>query len=200
MAAWRSDALGHPEVPVYRLKQTHMETKSASTNRSFDFPKLAVTLLAAIVATCLVWPQIFPDPAQVDAMNLPNLDKRAAMLRQTTDPVRRDSVCIGLSAMGRQLDQALQPDARVYLAGMLGPTNTPALGYYYFLRNYLFPRDVEISLGPAVFSDKEFDGVDCTSPETLKTNGFDIIIGFPDNQLRVLPLTPKGVPNVPKSQ
>jgi hypothetical protein len=177
-----------------------MANKPATNTRSLDFPKLIVTVLAAIVAVCLVWPQIFPDPAQANAMNLPNLDKRAAMMRQTTDPVQRDSACIGLSAMGRQLDQALQPGARVYLAGMLGPTNTPALGYYYFLRNYLFPRDVEISLGPAIFSDKEFDGTDCMSPDILKTNGFDIILGFPDNQLRVLPLTPKGVPNAPKSQ
>ena len=163
-------------------------------------PYLVVTLLAAITAACLAWPQIFPGPDQANAMTLPNLDKRAAMLRQTGDPVRRDSVCIGLSAMGRQLDAALQPDARVYLAGMLGPSNTPALGYYYFLRNYLFPRDVEISLGPAIFSDKEFDGTNCESADILRTNGFDIVLAFPDNQLRVLPLTPKGVPNVPKSQ
>ena len=177
-----------------------MATKTITTQGSLKIPYAVVTLLAAIVAACLAWPQIFPGPEQADAANLPNLDKRAAMLRQTSDPVRRDSVCIGLSAMGRQLDAALQPDARVYLAGMLGPTNTPALGYYYFLRNYLFPRDVEISVGPAIFSDKEFDGTNGDSPDVLKTNGFDIILGFPDNQLRVLPLTPKGVPNVPKSQ
>ena len=177
-----------------------MANQTAPTKRALDIPCLVITLLTAIFALCLVWPQIFPGPNDANAMNLPNLDKRAAMLRQTGDPIRRDSVCIGLSAMGRQLDQALQPDARVYLAGMLGPTNTPALGYYYFLRNYLFPRDVEISVGPAVFSDKEFDGTNSDSPAILQTNGFDIIIGFPDNQIRVLPLTQKGVLNVPKPQ
>jgi hypothetical protein len=177
-----------------------MATQTASTKRAFDIPGLIITLLAAILTVCLVWPQIFPGPDQANAMNLPNLDKRAAMLRQTSDPIRRDSVCIGLSAMGRQLDQALQPDARVYLANMLGPTNTPALGYYYFLRNYLFPRDVEISVGPAIFSDKEFDGTNADSPAILQTNGFDIVIGFPNNQIQVLPLTQKGVLKNPNSQ
>jgi hypothetical protein len=177
-----------------------MATQTASTKRAFDIPGLIITLLAAILAVCLVWPQIFPGPDQANAMNLPNLDKRAAMLRQTSDPIRRDSVCIGLSAMGRQLDQALQPDARVYLAGMLGTSNAPALGYYYFLRNYLFPRDVQISLGPVVFADNGFYGTNSDSPAVLQTNGFDIIIGFPNNQIQVLPLTSKGVLNAPKSQ
>ena len=130
------------------------------------------------------------DPA--NQMSLENLSKRAAMLQQMNDPIQRDQYCVGLSALGRQLDKALQPDARVYLAGMLGPTNKPALGYYYFLRNYLFPRDVEISIGPPVFKDDGFNGVEAESPGILKSNGFDIAIGFPNNQIQVLPLTPKG--------
>jgi hypothetical protein len=170
------------------------------TARPFDIPGIVVTVLIAIMALCLVWPQIFPDPAQADQMNLPNLDKRAAMLRQVTNPIQRDSVCIGLSALGRQIDQALQPNARVYLADMLGPTNAPALGYYYFLRNYLFPRDVEISLGPVVFHDQDIEGVGSDSPEIIKSNGFDIVLAFPNNQIQAIPLTTNGVPIARQSQ
>ena len=170
-----------------------MANEQSASTRSFDIPTLIVTVLVAAVAMCLVWPQIFPSPEQANAMNLPNLNKRATMLQQIKDPIERDQYCIGLSALGRQLDRALQPDARVYVAGMLGETNNAGLGYYYFLRNYLFPRDVEISLSPVVFLDKEVDGTEADSPEALKTNGFDIVIGFPNNQIQVLPLTAKGV-------
>jgi hypothetical protein len=177
-----------------------MADKPAPTARPFDVPGIIVTVLIAIVALCLVWPQIFPDPEQPNQMNLPNLGKRAVMLRPVTNPIQRDSVCIGLSALGRQIDQALQPSARVYLADMLGPTNAPALGYYYFLRNYLFPRDVEISLGPVVFHDKDIEGTGSDSPDVIKSNGFDIILAFPNNQIQAIPLTTNGIPVAPKSQ
>jgi hypothetical protein len=133
------------------------------------------------------------DPT-LSQLSLSNLGKRADALQQITSPIQRDRYCIGLSALGRQLDNVLQPDARVYLIGMVGQTNGPALGYYYFLRNYLFPRDVQISIGPPVFRGQWFDGTPADSPGILKSNGFDIAIGFPDNQIQVLPLTPKGVP------
>jgi hypothetical protein len=162
--------------------------------RSFDIPTIIVTVCIGILAVCLLWPQVFPNPDQSEQLNLPNLAKRADMLRQTTDPIQRDRMCMGLSYEGRALDHMLQPDARVYLAGMLGPTNVGGLGYYYFLRNYLFPRDLEISLGKVKFMDNAgFYGTDATSADELKSNGFDIVIGFPNNQFQVLPLTPKGV-------
>lgn len=174
-----------------------MADQPVPPKRPFDIPGIIVTAVIGLVALCLVWPQIFPGPDQADAVNLPNLDKRAAMLRQITSPIQRDQYCIPLSALGRELDAALQPDARVYMTGMLGPTNMGSVGYYYFLRNYLYPRDVEVALDRGKFTEKEIDGIAGDSAEAIKTNGFDIIIGFPNNQMQIVPLTPKGVPKQP---
>ena len=112
-----------------------------------QWPVIFVTLLIGVTAIWLAWPQVFPGPDQANAMTLPNLDQRASELAQITDLVQRDSYCVPLSAYGRALDRALPPDARVFFSGMVGETNGPKLGYYFFLRNYLFPREVAISLG-----------------------------------------------------
>jgi len=128
-------------------------------------------------------------------LSLANLNKRVPELRQATDPVDRDMLCIPLAADARALDNLLRPDARVFLTGMIGRTNGLALGYYYFMRNYLFPRDVEISLGDkAVFHDGWFDGVPCTSTNLLRANGFDLMIGYTNNHMHLVTLTPKGAP------
>lgn len=175
------------------------ETANKPANaRAFEICGFVAASLIGIVALCLAWPQVFPPPDQENQLNLPNLDKRAAMLRQISDPVMRDRLCIGLSYEGRALDRALPPNARIFLTGMLGPTNAGGLGYYYFLRNYLFPRDVEISLnGKVTYNAQWFDGVPCDSPEVLKSNGFDLLLGFPNNQLQLLPLTTNGIPHMP---
>lgn len=174
-----------------------MADKPAPAKKAFDIPALIVTILIGITAACLVWPQIFPAPDQAEAMNLPNLDKRAAMFQTMKSPIQRDQYCIPLSALGRQLDAALQPDARVYMTGLLGETNMGGMGYYYFLRNYLYPRDVELALDRGTFTERAVEGIAGDSPEAIKTNGFDIIIGFPNNQMQILPLTPKGIPKQP---
>ena len=80
---------------------------------------------------------------------------------------------------------------------MLGEEHGPRLGYYYFLRNYLFPREVDISLGRrAVFREGYFEGVPCNSPEILQTNGYDVLLQMATNSdnIQIIPLTPKGVP------
>ncbi|HEU6449419.1 MAG TPA: hypothetical protein VFV23_13385 [Verrucomicrobiae bacterium] len=130
-------------------------------------------------------------------MNLPNLDKRAEMLAPISDPVQREQYCIGLSAYGRALDRAIPPDAKIFMSGVVGKNGESHLAYYYFLRNYLFPRDLEISLGKpaALTSDSWFEGADCNSPEMLKTNGFDLWLKFgPDGNIQIQPLTEKGMP------
>ena len=127
-------------------------------------------------------------------MNLPNLDKRAAMLRQVSDPIQRDNMCIGLSASARRLDAVLPPHARIYMTGMLGPTNQGSLGWYYFMRNYLYPRDLEIYVGQGSFTRNGFTGQEADSAEMLKTNGFDLAIVFQNNQIQLVPLTTNGVP------
>jgi hypothetical protein len=156
-----------------------------------------VTLLAGLTAIWLAWPQVFPGPEQANEMTLPNLDRRASVLSQITDPVKCDSMCIPLSAYGRALDRALSPDARVFLSGLIGKNNGGRGGYYFFLRNYLFPRDVEISLdAKAFYHEGWFEGVSCDSPAELQTNGFDVLLLMSTNSdnIQIIPLTQKGVP------
>jgi hypothetical protein len=101
---------------------------------------------------------------------------------------------VGLSALGRQLDQVLNPNARVFVADMLGPTNASSTGYYYFLKNYLFPREVAISLdGKATSTATGFMGIPGDSPEIIKSNGFDVVVRFGDNGPQVIPLTTNAV-------
>jgi hypothetical protein len=158
---------------------------------------ISVTGLVGLTAICLAWPQVFPGRAQANEATLRNLSLRASQLRKISDPIERDKFCIPLSAYGRTLDRALAPDARVFLSGMLGKQNGPRGGYYFFLRNYLFPRTVEISLdGKAVYHEGWFEGVPCDSPDVLRTNGFDLLLLMSTNSdnIQILPLTDKGVP------
>lgn len=162
-----------------------------------EWAVVLVTVLIGVTAIWLAWPQVFPGPDQANEPTLPNLDQRVSQLRQITDPVKRDSMCIPLSAYGRALDRALAPDARVFLSGMIGKDNGGRGGYYFFLRNYLFPRTVEISLdGRAVFHEGWFEGIPCDSPAELRTNGFDLLLLMPtnSNNIEIIPLTQKGVP------
>jgi len=160
-----------------------------------QWPVIFVTLLIGVTAIWLAWPQVFPGPEQANETTLPNLNQRASQLRQITDPVQRDSFCVPLSAYGRALDRALAPDARIFFSGMLGETNGSKLGYYFFFRNYLFPREVQISLGDnAVFHEWGFSGTPCDSPAELQTNGFDLLVRYGTNGFTLIPLTQKGVP------
>jgi hypothetical protein len=108
---------------------------------------------------------------------LPATNRRVALLRQATDPVKRDALCIPMSAYGRKLDRALDPQARVFVSGMLGKTNLSRMGYYCFLRNQLFPREVQISLdGKPVFRGGWYDGIPCDSAEELQARGYDLLM------------------------
>ncbi len=161
-----------------------------------QWPLTLVTLLIGTTAVCLAWTQIFPGSGQDAKEALPNLDRRVTMLRQVEDPIRRDSFNGGFNAFARQLDQKLPRDARIFLSGMIGKNNESQVGYYFVLRNYLFPRTVAISLDEKpVFHDGWFEGIPCDSPGELRTNGFDLLLGFStNNTLRVIPLTQKGAP------
>ena len=156
----------------------------------------AVTLLVGALAAGLAWPQIFPDPEHANEANLPNFSKRATMLQGVTDPIQRDQLCIGLSAYGRQLDRVIPKDAHVFLSGVVGKEHGGKLGYYYFLRNYLFPREVEISVDrKAVFLAEGFEGTDAKSPEELRAKGFDLLLKIgEDDRISIMPLTERGTP------
>lgn len=155
----------------------------------------AATLLIGALAAALLVAQIFylrryPDLA------LPKVNERVTLLREAVDPVKRDTLCIPMSAYGRKLDRVLDPDARVFITGMLGPTNLPNLGYFCFLRNYLFPREVQISLdGRPVFRDAWYDGVPCDSPDLLRAKGYDLLmIPGTNNTVGFVVLSPRGQP------
>jgi len=128
---------------------------------------------------------------------LASLDRRIATLQQIADPVERDKLCTPFSAYGRALDRALPPDARIFLSGVLGQANGSRLRIYYFLRNYLFPRTVEISLdGQAIFHESWFEGVPADSPDELRAKGFDLLLNMPagGDDIQRMPLSPKGAP------
>jgi hypothetical protein len=92
----------------------------------------------------------------------------------------------------RTLDQKLPLDARIFFSGVVGPNNR--LFPYYFARTFLFPREVEISLDhKADFQVQGFMGVDCSSPEQLRTNGYDLMLKVEkDHRISGVPLTEKG--------
>ena len=160
-----------------------------------DWSQVVATLALGAVAWGLLRPQFLADPAQAGESSLSNLSKRAAMLARISDPVERERHCIGLAAYARSLDRALAKDARVFVGGLVGKENGPRAGYFYFLRNYLFPREVRLSLhGPGTFiGDGSFEGVSTDSLAELQTNGFDLFIQIdPNGGIRQTPLTPKG--------
>jgi hypothetical protein len=176
------------------LKQKTDTAEPAPRPLSFDWQAILVTLLVSALAFGLVSAQFSYASNPQSQTSLSNLSQRADQLEQITNLIERDGHCVGLSALGRQLDAAIAPDAKVFMTGMLGPTNSGAAGYYYFLRNYLFPRHVQISLdGKATYGEDGFSGVPCDSPDILRSNGYDVMILFSDGQLRnVIPLTPNG--------
>jgi hypothetical protein len=177
-----------------------LNINSDKSGPSFDLPHLIVTILVVAVAAGLVIAQFSYAQDPNSQISLANLDKRADVLSQITDPVEREKLDIGLSAEGRQLDAVIPKDARVFMTGMVGHTNQPSLGYYYFFRNYLFPRDLEISLDQGHFGKGGFYGTTTDDPEVARTNGFDLMIRFDNNSLQFIPLTAKAVPNAAPSQ
>ena len=179
------------------MPRPDLQDRTPPARAQAQWPVISVTVLVGAMSVWLAWPRFFPGLQSADEATLANLNRRVAMLRQITDPIERDKLCTPLSAYGRALDRALPPDARVFLSGIIGQDNGPRLRLYYFLRNYLFPRNVEISLGgKAVFKEWWFDGVPCESPAELRRNGFDLLLLMPTNgnDMQIIPLTPKGVP------
>ena len=175
------------------MKNKFAKAEPSPQTLVIHWPAVIISFLVGATAFGLVAVQFQNADDPANQLALANLNQRVPLLESLTNWVERDRYCVPLSASARQLDRALAPDARVFLTGMLGLTNAPRAGYYYFLRNYLFPRDVEISLdGHAVSGKDGFSGVPCDSPEVLRTNGFDLMID--SDNMQMVPLTPKGVP------
>ena len=128
-----------------------------------------------------------------DRLSLWKLNQRINLLISCPGPIERDTLCLPLSAMARTLDKRLNPTARVFVGGALGTNQPQNRTLYCFLQNYLFPRDVEISLdGKSYVSGVEFAGVPFQSLDELETNGFDVLVHLSANDdLDVIPLTSK---------
>lgn len=174
-----------------------LSTANPKVGHSLDFARLIVTLLVCSVAAILLAGQVYIARDPDDQLSIKMLYDRGKLLRKTPDPVKRDLLCVPLAATSRQLDRVLPKNARVFVTGMLGPTNVSNLGYYYFFRNYLFPRQVEISLDGHAVGGKDtegYSGVPCDSPWVLQTKGFDLMIVVNDNRMQLIPLTTNGIP------
>jgi len=139
-----------------------------------------VGLLLALYAGIVVMVQFF---APNKGASLPQLFERQSYLGAITNDVARDSACIPLSGYCRNLALALPENARVYVPDMLGPENTNKGGYYFFLRYYLFPREVAISLGGSARQTANgFTGIPAKSDEELRVAGFDVVVDFPEKK------------------
>ncbi len=107
-----------------------------------------------------------------------------------TNPEKRDRLTD--AAFFREIDRQLPPDAKIFFAGVVGAHSN--LSTYFFARTLLFPHEMEISLDhKADYQADGFTGVDCSSPEQLRTNGYDLMMRLEkDGRIFVLPLTQKG--------
>lgn len=133
---------------------------------------------AGLVAGAAVYQTFLAAPQPSAPGMFSQYQQRATALGNETDPVKRDSLCIPLSAFGRSVDAQIPTNARVYLAGMLGPEGSGNLGYFYFLTYYLFPREVAISVGqPPVYTLAGVaQGRNPTNFDELAQAGYDLVL------------------------
>jgi hypothetical protein len=133
---------------------------------------------AALMAFAAIYQTFLAAPGPSGEGMFSQYQQRATKLASENDPVKRDSLCIPLSAFGRSVDAQIPTNARVYLAGMLGPEGSGNLGYFYFLSYYLFPREVAISVGQSpVFNLAGIaQGRNPTNFDELAQAGYDLVL------------------------
>ena len=158
-----------------------------------------------LVAVALIYKTFIPEKTEYgEQSQFSQLVNRADALGRETDPIRRDAMCIPLSSFSRSIDAQIPTNARIFLFDMLGPDNASNVGYYYFLKNYLYPRELAISFGkPATYGIGGMRGINPTSLEQLEKAGYDLVLKqTPKNgwQSQVLkPLANRGVEGKTKS-
>jgi hypothetical protein len=135
-------------------------------------------VVVALMALATAYQIFFADPQHTGQGTFSQFQERATMLGNETDPIKRDSMCIPLSAFGRSIDAQIPTNARVFLGGMLGKENAGNLGYFYFLSYYLFPREVAISLGqPPIYNLAGVaNGRNPASLDELTRAGYDLVL------------------------
>ena len=98
-------------------------------------------------------------------------------MAKISDIVKRDQIITRASGLFRSVDLALPKDARVFMTGMIGPTNYNRLMYYYYMTYYLFPREVGTSLDHITrLTQDGFLGKTSESDQEILSNGFDVIM------------------------
>jgi len=150
-----------------------------------------------LVALAAIYESFLADPQHTGQGMYSQFQQRATMLGNEADPIKRDSMCIPLSAFGRSIDAQIPTNARVFLAGMLGPENAGGLGYYYFLTYYLFPREVAISFGqpPRYNLAGVAQGRNPASLDELSQAGYELVMQLaPDGRIETRELKPFSPP------
>lgn len=158
-----------------------------------------------LVTVAAIFSTFFSNSGNDQGPVISQLADRANALARESNPIRRDAMCIPLSAFCRSIAAQIPTNSNVFLLGMLGPENSGSLGYYYFLNNYLYPRKVGISIGqPPKFTGHGVEGRNPTNTEELVRAGYDVVLQqAPDGrwQSRVLkPFSSRGPgsPPLPK--
>jgi hypothetical protein len=170
------------------------------SNRLVYWLEWCVAAAVVLVALAAIHGAFLADPQKTGEGMFSQFQQRATMLASETDPIKRDSVCIPLSAFGRSVDAQIPTNARVFMGGMLGPENSGGLGYYFFLTDYLFPREVAISLGQPTTYDLAgtAQGRNPASLDELKQAGYDLELHLtPDGHIESQVLKPLASPPGP---
>lgn len=177
------------------------QNAASKPNRIIRWLEWYAAAAVALVALAAIYETFFSDPqktgqAQYSVLSYSQSQERATMLGNITDPIQRDSVCIPLSALGRSIDAQVPTNARIFMAGMLGPENGGKMGYYYFLNYYLFPRKVDISLEePPVYTLTGATGRNPASLDELTQAGYDLVLQMaPDGRMESRVLKPFSPP------
>jgi hypothetical protein len=145
------------------------------------WPMLAVTILLTAGVACILTPR------QLRFFQALEQHRTAILAKPETLDFLTGA------AYFRDMDRRLPPDAKIFFSGVIGPDNR--LYPYFFARTFLFPHEMEISLDhKADYQVDGFRGLDCSSPDQLRTNGYDLMMTFnKDGSITTLPLTEKGV-------
>jgi hypothetical protein len=176
------------------------QSAAPTSNRLLRWLEWLATAAVLLVAMAAIYKSFFADPQHTGQGMFSQFQQRATILGSETDPIKRDSMCIPLSAFGRSVAAQIPTNARIFMAGMLGQENSGGLGYYFFMTDYLFPREVAISLGkPPVYN---YTGVasgrNPTSLDELSNAGYDLVMQLgPDSRIESKVLKPLGQPAGP---
>jgi hypothetical protein len=149
--------------------------------------RTTVELVVAAFALLVAWPHFVDRCPRPDCFGLwHTYDKYLRVVR--ADPVGREFEATATSGILRQIDDSLDPQARVFVKGVLGEANGLRLGNLFAVNHHLFPRPIAISVGapPQFQPGGWFTGQPPDSDEQLLALGYDIIMdlgrGLPSDQ------------------